>query len=119
MSNRTIPLALAMTFVLLIKWLPVSTSMLNIVEAELWTGSGWTKVAHKIKEPRHEKVATVKRSIGNNGYDETIDGVGIGNVNAMKTNHCSINSDGEHGCVHDHEWQRENQRLDYEIERIG
>jgi hypothetical protein len=102
------------------KVVSLESTLLNVVEAELWTDGGWTKVAHKMKEPQHDKVATVKRSIGNNGYDETIDGGGIGNVvNAMNTNHCSINSDREHGCVHDHKWQRENQRLDYEIEYIG
>jgi hypothetical protein len=91
-------------------------SVLNVVEAELWTDGGWTKVAHKMKKPRHDKMATVKRSVGNNGYDETIAEDGIGGINAMKTDHYNINSDGERGRVHDREWREENQQLDHEIE---
>jgi hypothetical protein len=93
--------------------------VLNIVEAELWTDGGWTKVAHKRKEPRHDKVATMERSVGNNGYDETIAKDGIRDINAMKTNHCNVNSDEEHGRVYDREWRNENQRLDCETEHIG
>ena len=94
------------------------SQLLNVVEAELWTDGGWTKVAHKMKKPRHDKMATVKRSVGNNGYDETIHEDGIGGINAMKTDHYNINSDGERGRVHDREWREENQRLDHEIEHI-
>ena len=87
----------------------VSVYLLNVAEGEPWTDGAWTKVAHKIHE---------KRSFVNNGYDETIDGDGIGIINTMNTDHCEHDSVNEHGRMCYREWRKENQRLDWEIEHI-
>lgn len=34
--------------------------------------------------------ATIKQSVGINGYNGTIDGDGIGDINTMKINHCNL-----------------------------
>ena len=73
--------------------------MLNVAEGELWTDGGRTRVTHKTQRSRSDEVATEKRPVGNSEYDETIDGDGIRDVNAMKTNHCHYNGDNEHGYM--------------------
>ena len=45
-------------------------------------------------------VATKGRHVGNNGHDETSDGLlETDKVHATRIDHCKCDSDREHGCV--------------------
>jgi hypothetical protein len=91
--------------------------LLNVAEGEPWTGGEWTKIVSKIKDPRHSKVATGKRSSNNNGHDESV-GMNGTEMNEMDTDHCKCDGDGEHGCMCDRKQRKGNQRLNWEIEHI-
>ena len=100
-------------------------SVLNIAKGEPWTDGGWTKIQPKIQtgsktettETRCDEVASGERRIQSNGHDETIDGAGVANINVMKTDHCMIHGDNEHGCMCDRQ-RNGNQRVSWRIEQI-
>ena len=93
--------------------------LLNVAEGEPWTDGGWTKIgSNKTKEMSDADIASVERSIGNNGHMDNIKGNHDVIMNTMKMEHCECTSDNEHGYVCDREWRKNNQRLSWVIGHI-